>query len=96
MRPLRVPKCASIYNDFADLSLTPIPTTRSPRLLKQVQRGPTDWVCVGPRINSYEDATSGKVVDLIASTLANPKLSFWGLHLHILIMWRSRVLGASV
>ena len=27
-------------------------------------------------IASYEDATSGKVVDLIASTLANSKLSF--------------------
>ena len=46
--------------------------------------------------NRYEGATCGKVVDLIASTLANQKLSFWGLHLHILIMWRSRVLGASV
>ena len=32
--------------DFADLSTTNIHySTQYPRLLKQVQRGPTDWVC---------------------------------------------------
>ena len=41
-----------IYTDFADLSPNPISTTQYPRLLKQVQRGPTDWVCVGPRMTT--------------------------------------------
>ena len=44
--------CQLSSPDFTDPCLTPITTTQSPRLLKQVQRFPTDWVCVWPRINA--------------------------------------------
>ena len=70
MRRLRVPKCGNMTPDFADLSLTQKSTTQSPRLLKQVQRGPTGWVCVGPRMTGplIEASSLWRMVDRAEAT----------------------------